>query len=395
MEKSFSDHSISVSLHNILCRVLSSVAFAFMFSGYYLIAQNAENEKGHIIPSYDFGALDLNGEKRFSVTFQPKEFGSDSMIYEYESSCECLRLLTELPIISKGKEPITVDFSYKPFQAGYANVGVIFSFSESVSEKIALQVSGIVFDKQDLVDAKYLLSEESEKYILVDLRNKQDYEKLHAIGSIRMDVLALQSKSQWKDYQLVLLGYGLSDDTLLALAAELKSIGFKKVKVLQDGINGWIYAGGSINGSEYYRMHAAMISSFDVQAALNTEDWVPVFIGDFSPSEKDDFEREGIQIKITPNNVNAKDDLRKGLKQIPSEKHLLFISENGDDYADLEFLIPDEIKSKVTFLEGGINAWRRQGEVSKSVNLFPTTITLQSANRGVTRAGPCGSCGKK
>jgi len=89
-------------------------------------------------------------------------------------------------------------------------------------------------EKACLVQAKYL--KETGANTFVDVRNKTFFEIKNIPGSLNIALNIIKTKSFLKNKNVILLGNGWNEPALIEECMQLKSKGFKSIKVLSGGI---------------------------------------------------------------------------------------------------------------------------------------------------------------
>lgn len=89
---------------------------------------------------------------------------------------------------------------------------------------------------------------EHKEFLLVDIRDKADFAKIHAKGSINVNPRFLPSKAFLKTKNVILLYSGINEPMAISFASEAISEGFRSVRVLEGGITGWVESGNEIEG---------------------------------------------------------------------------------------------------------------------------------------------------
>ncbi|RLB02321.1 MAG: hypothetical protein DRG59_12885 [Deltaproteobacteria bacterium] len=80
-------------------------------------------------------------------------------------------------------------------------------------------------------------------FLFVDIRNKDNFRKIHIKNSLNIDPHFLTSKTFLKGKKIVLVYGGINRAKALELARNAESKGFKSVSVLDGGITAWVEAG--------------------------------------------------------------------------------------------------------------------------------------------------------
>lgn len=86
----------------------------------------------------------------------------------------------------------------------------------------------------------YLTTRPRTDFLIVDVRQRGEYEGSHIDGALNLDVAQLSTKRYWQDKNLVLVGSGRAEDETLMQCARLKENGFRRVRVLRGGMAYWL-----------------------------------------------------------------------------------------------------------------------------------------------------------
>lgn len=82
----------------------------------------------------------------------------------------------------------------------------------------------------------------------VDVRHAADYEVFRIDGALNVSVSELRTKPFLQGKTIVLIGNGKAERELYVACAELKTQGFKQVKVLRGGMPSWLLHGQAVVG---------------------------------------------------------------------------------------------------------------------------------------------------
>lgn len=125
----------------------------------------------------------------------------------------------------------------------------------------------------------------SKKYIKVDIRPQQQFEKYHITGSINLNPFELKGKNYLKAKQLVIIDSGYRFDQLENLVEDLKRKGFKSVKILDGGLTAWTRYGGRIDGDLIEAKKANHISAQEYEIQQKYSGWLPLVIRITNPQK--------------------------------------------------------------------------------------------------------------
>ena len=109
--------------------------------------------------------------------------------------------------------------------------------------------------KLKLQDASYSISpdavlyklKQNHKITLVDVRNPEDFERLHIPGSLNIPLHAVKTKGFLKSVAVVLVNEGFQYSLLVTECRQLTDMGFK-VLILDGGLPAWKRSGNKLAG---------------------------------------------------------------------------------------------------------------------------------------------------
>ena len=125
----------------------------------------------------------------------------------------------------------------------------------------------------------------SKKIIKVDIRPPELFNKYHITGSINLNPFELKGKNYLKAKQLVIIDSGYRFDQVESLAEDLKSKGFKSVKIVDGGITAWTRYGGRIDGDIIEAKKVNQISAQEYEIQQKYSGWLPLVIRNTNPEK--------------------------------------------------------------------------------------------------------------
>ena len=82
-------------------------------------------------------------------------------------------------------------------------------------------------------------AEHANNTLFIDIRNKKTFNAKHISGSINIPLELIATKSFLKNKNVILVGSGWNESSLLDTCSQLKRKGYKSVRVLTGGIISW------------------------------------------------------------------------------------------------------------------------------------------------------------
>lgn len=339
------------------------------------------------------GAVETGVESRFSVSVPVTSPKQGQVIVDIKTDCDCLRLLTPLPIVVSGSA-VPLEFTYTGSDNGHVDVlAVLQSAGEKgLSPLFGIRFTGVVYTKEWVAEASEIIAA-GKQSLLVDIRENASIRSKAGIpGSIAMSGFALRAQTaSYGGRQIVLIGDNLSDFSALLLVADLKTKNpAMPVRALRGGIAAWKRAGGTIIGTDV--RIAFMVSSSEVVMSSALDEWSPLIIGNGHGRIAG---RDGIHVAGMGELASTQNELYRRLRGIPKDNLLLITTDDGQHYADMENMLPPDIARRVLYVEGGMNSLRQEMALHGAAARSPIMASSRSSGQGVTRAGSCGGCGKK
>lgn len=114
---------------------------------------------------------------------------------------------------------------------------------------------------------------------LVDVRNTDDFQRLHIPGSLNLALYAVKTKIFLKSFPMVLLNEGFQYRLLESECRQLKDMGFN-VLILEGGVTAWAQKGNALVGDLFALEDMQMISP---QVFFREKDSQNVVVIDVSP----------------------------------------------------------------------------------------------------------------
>lgn len=309
-------------------------------------------------------------------------------ITQVSPSCDCIEVL-QMPGEVRAGETIRIPLAHHASNVGTVAVTVRLEGDPASAVIETDVIAGVVADRSWLLSPR---EAQGRGLVLVDARNQEPFDRLHATGAINIPAFALKTRNDLRASKLVLMDDGVSPVDLLAEVATLRSQGFSQVFALNGGLPAWIRQGGRVEGATKSVLAVARISAADFARASRTGKWQVVEIGDASTS---------LAETVDVIKLGETDDIGRSLASLLKESaqrmppNILIIAPNNGRHAGIEahlgkagqlpvFYLNDGAKALAFFHNEQIEAARNSGQ------LFRT----RQAQGSPVIAGGCGSCGK-
>lgn len=162
---------------------------------------------------------------------------------------------------------------------------------EVAAEQQTISYAGLIKlagkTKRDL--KKYIsvkkFAAKSKQYIKIDIREPEQFEKYHLIGSINIDPFALKGKNYFKEQKLVIIDSGYRFSEVENLVKDLEEKGFKSVRILDGGITAWTRYGGKVDGDLIEAEKVNQITAQEYEIQQRYSGWQPIILRNKEPKK--------------------------------------------------------------------------------------------------------------
>lgn len=211
---------------------------------------------------------------------------------------------------------------------------------------------------------------EKQDFILIDVRNPNEFEKFRIPGSVNIPLFALKTKTFLKSKPLVLINEGHRYKQLREECAILSETGFT-ISILDGGLYQWRRKGGPLEGDVFAQRELNEISPQTFFAGKGYENWMVIDVSKspFSLPLSPGFGGEGggegavpkvIRIPFANDSKEFISKLKSATKN-HSEKEfasILICDEKGKIYEEIERQIQIAGIQDVLYLKGGLEGYK-------------------------------------
>lgn len=219
-------------------------------------------------------------------------------------------------------------------------------------------ISGNAADSDLFVSADWAalqLKKKNYKFQIVDIRQAQDFNKIHIPGSINIPLHFIKSKRYLKQKTIIIADKGFFYRSIIEECEKLKKLNFD-VKILNGGLNTWLTKNLPVQGDifsqeEFFLVDARKVyqeQSIHPILFVDTSD-KKVKSQDFKPVFKD-------AITFTQESKQPFKEIEKFIKAKPNGSILVF-NNFGQGYNEIRDTMLSKGINNLFFLEGGLKAY--------------------------------------
>lgn len=198
--------------------------------------------------------------------------------------------------------------------------------------------------------------------LAVDTRTEPEFERYRIPGSLNIPLAFVKTKPFLRERAFALVNDGQSTAALERACEALHAAGFKHAAVLRGGLAGWRKAGGTIDGDPLAQRSLNRMEPIEYAEEGGYGDWLVASVATAPADEVAKFLPRAVT--LTPGDDGARfgADLeaaiakraRKGV-----DLKVLVVDDDGKRIERLESLLPADVASRVLFLNGGFQGYRR------------------------------------
>ena len=208
-------------------------------------------------------------------------------------------------------------------------------------------------------DAVLYKLKQKQKITFVDVRNPEDFARLHIPGSLNIPLYAVKTKVFLKSFPIVLVNAGFHYTPLEAKCRKLKDIGFK-VFILDGGLPAWKRKGSPLVGDLFALAEMQAVSP---QVFFRGKDCENTLVIDISPVQTE-LSRQLIPYsRHIPVSAEPSEWFRKLSRIIANHKNqpllsVVVFNETGDGYDQTNKIIAG-LDVNISYLQSGVAGYKR------------------------------------
>jgi len=220
---------------------------------------------------------------------------------------------------------------------------------------------------------------------LVDVRRKQDFERLHIPGSINIPSYAVKTKAYLKSGPVVLVNEGFRYDALVNECQRLAERGFT-ISILDGGLPAWKRQGGRLAGDLFALDEIKSVSPQDFYRGKNNENMLALDISSHRNAASNRLVPYAIHFPELGSSDRLKPELRKLLKMNKPFQSIIVLNEAGDQY-DMAEKALNRMGIDSYHLQGGLAEYQKY--------LDGLALSWKPRDSRLKTVGNCKPCGEK
>ena len=236
-------------------------------------------------------------------------------------------------------------------------------------------------------DAVFFKVKQKQKITLIDVRNQEDYERLHIPGSLNLPLHVVKTKFFLKSSPIVLINEGYHFRLLRNECRKLNDLGFKAF-ILDGGLSAWKRKGNRLMGDRFAMEDMQTISPRKFLQGEDVENTLAINISPVQTEIARQLLPHSIHIPISmePDKwLQALNPIIAHHQKQPYGSVVVF-SESGDGYGRVKSLIAG-LNVNAFYLHGGVVGYKKYLE--DLVGSWQPRNTRKKTNR------KCRSCCQK
>jgi rhodanese-related sulfurtransferase len=208
-------------------------------------------------------------------------------------------------------------------------------------------------------DAVLYKLKQKQKITLIDVRNPEDFERLHIPGSLNIPLHAVKTKVFLKSFPLVLLNEGFHYSVLQSECRQLTDLGFKAF-ILDGGLPAWKREGSRLVGDPFALQDMRTVSP---RVFLGEKNYGNMLVIDISPVQTEISRQLMPYSRHIPVSAEPGEWFRKLNRIITDHKSQPFLSvvvinETGDGYGRANEILAD-LGVNAFFLQSGVAGYKK------------------------------------
>lgn len=240
---------------------------------------------------------------------------------------------------------------------------VFVSFLLGAATSQAQGVKGLKRDPSFMISPQDLQKQLSKQkdIVLIDVRTKEDFEKVRIPGSLNMALHTIKSRKIFKNKQLIVFNEGLNYSSLeMGCKRLVTTYGFRDVRILSGGLCLWHDLGRELEGNIFDIEKLYYVSPRDYFLDKNYDDWIVVNAATSPIPDNEDIFPSVRHLPYAGDKKSFSGKLQETLsaKKDISLPYILIFTDSGDNYQSIRQAVHPAGILNVFYLEGGYAGYK-------------------------------------
>ena len=199
-----------------------------------------------------------------------------------------------------------------------------------------------------------------EKIALIDVRNREKFEKIRIPGSINLPLFAIKTKTFLKHKPLILINDGYHYSPLEREYKRLKDSGFTAIWILNGGLKAWREKGATLKGNIFAQKELNKVSPQIFFEEKNDESCIVIDVSKLKNQETLYLIPQAIAVPFIDNTKKFVSSIKRVMEKHEKIPFLSFLilNENGEQYEKIEKLIEEAGLRNVFYLKEGLMGYK-------------------------------------
>ena len=210
------------------------------------------------------------------------------------------------------------------------------------------------------VESVLLKLKKKQEIVLIDVRNREEFEKFRIPGSINMPLFTIKTKGFLKSTPFVLINEGYYYGQLEQECKRLRDSGFTAVWILNGGLNAWRQKGAPLNGDIFAQKELKRMPPQVFFEEKNDENWLVIDVSKSESSEGRYLIPQAMAIPFGDDPEQFVSRIKRAMDRHEGNPLLsvLIFDEKGEQYERVEKLIQETGIRNVFYLKNGQKGYK-------------------------------------
>lgn len=201
---------------------------------------------------------------------------------------------------------------------------------------------------------------QNQKLFLVDIRNRESYDKIRIPGAINLSLDAVKAKTFLKTHPVILVHEGYGYSRMERECKVLRTSGFL-IRILNGGLNDWQAHGGPMEGDPFARNTLNKMPPRVFYLEKDFRDWMIIDAASVPYEASQSLIPLAAQMPVLNDPAGALQKLKTvaGIQKNDPFLSVLIFNETGADYDRIEKTIKKTGLKNVFYLSGGFEGYQR------------------------------------